>query len=91
MIRELKGGEIEEIEVGALAPLTLGNTIDNLKAAIAGEHYENTLMYPEFADVAEEEGQIEISDRLWAIAHAEVHHEDRYKKLLKQVEAWTLF
>jgi rubrerythrin len=91
MIRELKGGEIEEIEVGALAPLTLGNTIDNLKAAIAGEHYENTLMYPEFADVAEEEGQIEISDRLWAIAHAEVHHEDRYKKLLKQVEAGTLF
>jgi len=48
-------------------------------------------MYPEFADVAEEEGLIEVSDRLWSIAHAEEHHEDRYKKLLEQVEAGTLF
>ncbi len=94
MIQDLKkqiGEEPEEIEVGALAPLTLGKTTDNLKAAIAGEHYENSEMYPEFADVAEEEGLEDVSDRLWAIAHAEEHHEDRYKKLLEQVEAGTMF
>ncbi|HNS26314.1 MAG: rubrerythrin family protein [Methanobacteriaceae archaeon] len=91
MIQDLKEGELDEIEVGALSPLTLGTTVDNLRAAIAGEHYENSEMYPEFADVAEEEGLIEVSDRLWSIAHAEEHHEDRYKKLLEQVEAGTLF
>ncbi len=94
MIQDLKkkmGEEPDEIEVdGALAPLTLAKTSDNLKAAIAGEHYEYDEMYPEFADVAEEEGLIDISDRLWAIAHAEEHHEDRYKKLLVQVEAGTM-
>jgi rubrerythrin len=95
MIQDLKikmGEEPDEIEIdGALAPLTLAKTSDNLKAAIAGEHYEYDEMYPEFADVAEEEGLIDISDRLWAIAHAEEHHEDRYKKLLEQVEAGTMF
>jgi rubrerythrin len=95
MIQDLKKKmeiEPDEIEInGALAPLTLATTSDNLKAAIAGEHYENDVMYPEFADVAEEEGLIDISDRLWAIAHAEEHHEERYIKLLEQVEAGTMF
>lgn len=95
MIQELKekmGEDIGEIHLdGVDAPLILGSTVDNLKAAIAGEHYEYDEMYPEFADVAEEEGLIDVSDRLWAIAHAEEHHEDRYLKLLKQVEAGTMF
>ncbi len=95
MIQDLKKGmgeEMDEIEVnGALSPLTLGKTSDNLKAAIAGEHYENSEMYPEFADVAEEEGLEDVSDRLWAIAHAEEHHEERYRKLLEQVEKGTMY
>jgi len=94
LIKELKeksGEDLEAITVEAEAPLTMGSTIDNLKAAIAGEHYENTEMYPEFADVAKEEGLEEISDRLLAIGHAEVHHEERYKKLLKEVEGGTVF
>lgn len=91
-VKQKMGEELDEIVVdGALAPLVLGNTVDNLKAAIAGEHYENTEMYPEFADVAEKEGLQDIADRLLAIAHAEEHHEDRYTKLLAQVEAGTLF
>lgn len=48
-------------------------------------------MYPEFAKVAEEEGLTEIAGRLKAIAKAEKHHEERYKKLLKEVEAGTVF
>lgn len=95
MIQDLKkkmGKEMDEIHLdGVDAPLVLGDTVDNLKAAIAGEHYEYDEMYPEFADVAEEEGLTDVSDRLWSIAHAEEHHEDRYLKLLEQVEAGTMF
>jgi rubrerythrin len=50
------GKPMPEITVDALAPLKVGNTIDNLKAAIEGETYEHTTMYPEIADTAEKEG-----------------------------------
>ena len=83
--------EIDEIMVEAAAPTIFGTTVENLKAAIAGEHYENSEMYPGFADTAEEEGLIDISDRLRAIGHAEVHHEDRYTRILEQIEAGTLW
>ena len=83
--------EEEAIHVEAEAPLVLDDTIANLKAAIAGENYENTIMYPEFADIAEKEGHPQIAARLRAIGQAEVHHEGRYKKLLEQVEAGTVF
>ena len=82
---------MSEIKVEAVAPTTLGDTVENLKAAIAGENYENTEMYPEFADVAEKEGFPEIAARLRAIAVAEKHHEERYKKLLKELEGNTVF
>lgn len=93
-IQELKkklGGDLDEITVEAAAPTTYSDTAQNLKAAIAGENYEYTEMYPEFARVAEEEGLPEIAERLKAIAKAEEHHEERYKKLLKEVEAGTVF
>ena len=94
LINELKkkrNEKLDEIKVEAAAPTILGNTAENLKAAIAGENYENTKMYPEFADVAENEGFPEIADRLRAISKAEGHHEERYRKLLKEVEAGTFF
>jgi rubrerythrin len=81
----------DEIKVEASVPTILGTTAENLKAAIAGENYERTKMYPEFADVAAKEGLPEISGRLKAIAVAESHHEERYRKLLKEVEAGTVF
>jgi len=83
--------KIDEIKVEAAAPTVLASTAENLKAAIAGENYEHTKMYPEFADVAEREGFPEIAARLRAIAKAEKHHEERYKKLLREVEAGTFF
>lgn len=94
LINELKKKSdegLDEIKVEAVAPTILGNTIENLKSAIAGEHYEYTEMYPEFADIAKEEGFSEIADRLKAIAKAEEHHEERYKKLLRNVEGKTVF
>lgn len=93
-IQELKkksDKKLAEISVEAIAPLTYGQTAMNLKAAIAGEHYEYTQMYPEFAKVATEEGLTKIAKRLKAIALAEKHHEERYRKLLKEVEAGTVF
>jgi len=94
LINELKKKEkekLDEIKVEASAPTILSKTAENLKAAIAGENYENTKMYPEFADVAEKEGFPEIAKRIRAIAMAEKHHEERYRKLLKEVEAGTVF
>jgi rubrerythrin len=94
MINELKKQSrenLDEIKVEAGAPTILGDTAENLKAAIAGEHYENTEMYPEFADVAEKDGFPDVAKRLRAIAVAEEHHEERYKKLLTEVEGNTTF
>lgn len=93
-INELKkdsGENLEEIKVEATTSTTLGDIAENLKAAIAGENYEYTDMYPGFAKTAEEEGLPKIAARLKAIAIAEKHHEERYKKLLKEVEAGTVF
>ena len=89
-IQELKENQ-DEIKVDAAAPTALGKTAENLKAAIAGENYEHTKMYPEFAEVAEKEGFPKIAARLKSIAKAEEHHEERYNKLLKEVEAGTVF
>jgi len=79
------------IKVEAEAPTVLGTTTENLESAIAGENFEHTKMYPDFADTADSEKLPEIANRLRAIAKAEEHHEERYKKLLKEVAAGTVF
>jgi rubrerythrin len=90
LINQLKQGD-DDIVVEAGAPTILKDTATNLKAAIAGENYETTDMYPSFANEAEEEGHADIAKRLRAIAKAESHHRDRYTKLLKEVEQATVF
>ena len=90
-LKEKYPEEVESLEANAVVPVVLGNTIENLKSAIAGENYEHSKMYPEFAEVAEKEGFPEIATRLRAIAIAEKHHEKRYKKLLVELENGTLF
>jgi rubrerythrin len=83
LIHDIAGEEIgEEIRVEAAVPTAIGKTEDNLRSAIAGENHEYTSMYPEFAEIANKEGYPEISGRLKAIAKAEAHHEERYKKIL---------
>ena len=93
-IQELKnkiGEALSEIKVEATAPTIYSTTVENLKSAIEGENYEHTKMYPEFADIAEEEGLLEIAKRMRSIAKAEEHHEERFSKVLKEVEAGTVF
>lgn len=81
----------ETVDIEFTAPVVFGTTAENLKAAAAGENDEWTEMYPTFADVADEEGFPKIAAVMRNIAIAEKHHEDRYLKLLKEVEAAGVF
>ena len=74
----LEGGEIK-------------STTDNLAAAADGENYEWTDMYEEFAKVAEEEGFKDIAIKFRAVAAIEKHHEERYRKLLKNIDDEVVF
>ncbi len=89
LFKFLKGGEVE-ISAGFPAG-KIGSTLENLVAAANGENYEHTVMYPEFAKIAEEEGFSEIAAVFRAIAEAEKFHERRYKALAERIESGTLF
>jgi len=69
----------------------IGDTAANLKEAIEGENYETVTMYPGFAKDAEAEGNKEAAALFKMIARVEEQHRERYKKLLKMVEAGTLY
>ncbi len=69
----------------------IGSTADNLKAAAEGENYEWTDMYAEFAKVAKEEGFDRIAFLFDAVGKIEKEHEDRYRKLLENVENGKVF
>ncbi|MBU3182355.1 rubrerythrin [Clostridium psychrophilum] len=72
-------------------PIFLGDTKGNLLAAAAGENEEWTTLYPHFADVAEEEGFSDIANAYRKISEVEKRHENRYRKLAKNVEDGTVF
>ena len=80
-----------EISVEAGGPVIFKDTAAILQSAIDGEHYETTIMYPEFAETAEKEGFPKVAARLRSIGVAEWHHEQRYMKLLEQVKNGTMF
>ena len=69
----------------------LGDTAANLREAIGGEDYETTTMYPTFAQEAEDEGNEAAATLFRQVAKIEAHHRDRYRKLLKMLEAGTVF
>ena len=81
----------EVIEITATFPVGLGDTKANLIAAAAGEHEEWELLYPEFANVADEEGFHDIATMFRNIAKVEAHHEARYRKLLENIESNSVF
>ncbi|MFH1153778.1 MAG: rubrerythrin family protein [Pseudomonadota bacterium] len=81
-----------ELEITAAFPAgTVGVTVDNLAASAAGEHYEQTTMYPEFAKTAMEEGFNEIAAVFKAIAVAEKQHEKRFLDLKANIENGRVF
>jgi len=69
----------------------IGNTKANLKAAAEGENYEHTRMYPEFEQVAREEGFSEIADFFKEVGEVEEEHEKRYLALLKNLNEGKVF
>ncbi len=69
----------------------IGNTSENLAAAAAGENYEWTDMYADFAKTAEEEGFDELARKFRLVAAIEKHHEERYRALLGNIETATVF
>ena len=91
MLVEDLGINEAEISVEASGPVIFKDTAAALQSAIDGEHYENTIMYPEFADTAEKEGFPAVAVRFRSIGLAEWHHEQRYMKLLEQVKNGTMF
>jgi len=89
LFKFLEGGEVE---ISAAFPAgVIGTTLDNLKASAAGENFEHTTMYPEFAGIAREEGLENIAKVFEAIAVAEKQHEKRYNDLVNNLEAGRVF
>ena len=89
LFKFMTGGEAE---TAAAFPFgVIGSTLDNLRAAAAGENYEWTDMYPSFAKVAREEGFDEIAGAFEAIAVAEKQHEKRYLDLAKNIAEKKVF
>lgn len=76
--KELHGGAVPD-------------TAENLMDAVKGENYEWTDMYAEFAKTAREEGFDEIAEKFEGVAKIEKAHEERYRKLLKNVEDKKVF
>jgi rubrerythrin len=69
----------------------VSDTISNLETAVSGEHYEKSIMYPDFAKTANEEGFAEVAKMLRLIATVEAQHEKRYRALLKNVNEGKVF
>lgn len=69
----------------------INDTKTNLKAAIEGEHYETSEMYPNFAKQAREEGNGTAEKLFMTIAKVEKEHEERFKKLLELLENDSVF
>ncbi|HIJ70736.1 MAG TPA: rubrerythrin family protein [Planctomycetes bacterium] len=89
LFKFLEGGEAE---ITASFPAgVIGTTSENLKEAAAGENYETTEMYPEFAKIADEEGFMEIAEVFRNIAIAEARHRDRYLALDNNITEGKVF
>lgn len=89
LFKFLQGGTAE---VQASFPAgVIGNTLENLKLAAAGEHYEHTEMYPGFAKTACDEGYDEVAFAFESIAVAEKQHEKRYLALADNIKNGRVF
>jgi rubrerythrin len=85
----LRGGIVE---ITAAYPAgTVANTVENLKAAAAGEKLEWGTLYPNFGDVAEQEGFPVVAQTFRAVAKIEAYHERRYNKLVESINQGKVF
>ena len=89
LFKLLEGSEVQI--TGSFPAGTIDSTLKNLKASAAGELYEHTTMYPDFAKTARDEGFDAIAMIFEAIAVAEKQHEKRYNMLAANIEAGRIF
>jgi len=89
LFKLLEGGEIEL--TGSFPAGVVGSTRENLLASAAGENHEQTVMYPEFAKTARQEGFDSIAAIFAAIAVAEKFHEKRYRALAANIDKDRVF
>jgi len=89
--RFLKRIKVEPAEVEIKAPITFGDTVQNLMSAVEGERFEADEMYPKLAEVAEEEGFVDVAKKLRTLADVEKRHEEKFDRLLKEMKAGTMF
>jgi rubrerythrin len=85
----LKGGIVEI--TSAYPAGMVATTVENLKAAAAGEKLEWGMLYPNFGDVAEKEGFPEVARTFRAVANVEAYHERRYNKLVDSINQGKVF
>ena len=87
--KHLRGGAVE---ITASYPAgIIGSTAENLKAAAEGEKLEWGTLYPSFAEIAEQEGFMDVARTFRSVAKVEAYHERRYRKLLASVEQDKVF
>lgn len=87
--KKLEGGVVE---INASYPAgNIGTTLENLEFAASGEKEEATILYPEFAKVAREEGFNDIARLFDLISTIEAHHEERYRKLYNNIKEDKVF
>ena len=91
IFEETAANEKEHAAIWFKALGGIGTTEENLKAAASGENYEWTDMYDGFAKTADEEGFSELAARFRAVAAIEKAHEERYLKLLDNVQMKRVF
>ena len=91
IFEETANNEKEHAKLWFKALQGIGDTAANLKAAADGEHYEWTDMYDRFAKEAEEEGFKALAAQFRMVAAIEKTHEERYRKLLSNVEMQQVF
>ena len=91
IFEETANNEKEHAKLWFKALSCLGDTAENLKSAAEGENYEWTTMYSDFAKDAEEEGFKELAAQFRMVAQIEKAHEERYLKLLNNVEMQKVF
>jgi len=85
----LEGGMVE---ITATYPAgIIGGTVENLRASAEGENEEWKTIYPEFARVADQEGFPKIAAAFRLVAEVEKRHEERYRKLLQNVQTNNVF
>lgn len=87
--KHMKGGDVK---INAAYPAgKLGNTAENLFTAAEGEKMEWGTLYPNFQQIAEEEGFKDVAEAFEEIAEVEEQHEKRYRRLLENVKNGTVF